>query len=104
MAITVSDVNGVIIEMNEAAAKVFEKDGGMELMGKNALDCHPEPARTKMQQMLKSHQVNAYTIEKNGQKKLIYQCPWYENNEFQGIVELSFPIPDQMPHFKRQGN
>jgi transcriptional regulator with PAS, ATPase and Fis domain len=102
VAITVSDVNGVIIEMNEAAAKVFEKDGGMELMGKNALDCHPEPARTKMQQMLKSHQVNAYTIEKNGQKKLIYQCPWYENNEFQGIVELSFPIPDQMPHFKRQ--
>ncbi|MCX6582515.1 MAG: PAS domain-containing protein [Candidatus Aminicenantes bacterium] len=101
-AITVCNTDGVIIEMNEAAAKVFEKDGGAELMGKNALDCHPEPARTKMRQMLENPAPNAYTIEKDGQKKLIYQCPWYENNEFRGIVELSFPIPDQMPHFKRQ--
>ena len=103
-AITVCDADGVIIEMNNASAKVFEKDGGADLMGKNALDCHPEPARTKMRQMLENPASNAYTIEKDGQKKLIYQCPWYENNEFRGIVELSFPIPAQMPHFKRQTN
>lgn len=101
VAITVCNTDGVIIEMNGAAAKVFEKDGGAELIGKNALDCHPEPAATKMREMLKNEALNVYTIEKNGQKKLIYQCPWYENNEFRGIVELSLPIPQQVPHFIR---
>jgi transcriptional regulator with PAS, ATPase and Fis domain len=101
VAITICDTDGVIIEMNNAAAKVFEKDGGADLVGKNVLDCHPEPARSKMSNMLKSPAVNAYTIEKNKQKKLIYQCPWYENNEFRGFVEFSLPIPEQLPHFKR---
>jgi transcriptional regulator with PAS, ATPase and Fis domain len=101
-SITVCDTEGVILEMNEAAGKVFEKDGGLALIGKNALDCHPEPARTKMKRMLQDQTTNAYTIEKNGQKKLIYQCPWYENGEYRGIVEMAFPIPNTMPHFTRK--
>ncbi len=102
-SITVCNAEGIIIEMNSAAAKTFEKDGGFDLTGKNLLDCHPEPSRTKLQEMMKGQVLNAYTIEKNGQKKLIYQSPWYENSEFRGFVEISLPIPDQMPHFIRQG-
>ena len=40
-AITVTDENGTILQMNDASAKMFEKDGGYEIMGRNAITCHP---------------------------------------------------------------
>lgn len=101
-AITVSDCDGVILDMNDRAAKGYAKDGGRALIGKNMLDCHPEPARTKTAHLLQSRQKNVYTIEKNGVKKLIYQAPWYENGEYRGLVELSLEIPFELPHFIRQ--
>ena len=52
--------------------------------------------------MLKNHNLNAYTIEKNGVKKLVYQSPWFENGEFAGYIELSMELPAEMPHFVRQ--
>ncbi|MCX6112175.1 MAG: diguanylate cyclase [Proteobacteria bacterium] len=101
VAITVSDENGKILEMNDKSCKTFEKDGGNKLIGTNILDCHPEPARTKVQDLLKNPRVNCYTIEKNGVKKLIYQAPWFENDKFKGYVEMSMEIPFEMPHFIR---
>lgn len=100
-AITICNREGVILEMNETAKKTFEKYGGAALVGQNLLECHPEPARSKLAGMLEKPLVNAYTIEKQGQKKLIYQCPWYENGEYKGLVEISLPVPADMPHFKR---
>ena len=41
-AITVCDATGVLLEMNDRAAKTYANDGGYELLGKNMLDCHPE--------------------------------------------------------------
>jgi hypothetical protein len=102
LSVTVCDVNGVILEMNEKARKTFEKSGGGELIGKNLLDCHPEPAKTKVREMLAKPYTNAYTIEKNGVKKLIYQMPWNKDGKFAGIVELSLEIPLDMPHFVRK--
>ena len=101
--ITVCDADGVLLEMNERAARAFEKDGARALIGRNMLDCHPEPARSKTQSLLRSRQKNVYTIEKNGVKKLIFQSPWYRNGEFAGYVELSLEIPFEMPHFVRSG-
>ncbi len=101
-AVTVSDLDGIILDMNDRAAKGYEKDGGRALIGKNMLDCHPEPARTKTAQLLQARQKNVYTIEKNGVKKLIYQSPWYENGECRGLVELSLEIPFELPHFIRK--
>ncbi|MGE5343393.1 MAG: diguanylate cyclase [Candidatus Omnitrophota bacterium] len=101
VSITVCNTEGVILEMNESASRVFQKDGGSALVGQSVLNCHPEPARSRLKQMLEKPETNSYTIEKNGQKKLIYQCPWFENGVFQGMVELSLPIPDTMPHFVR---
>jgi hypothetical protein len=46
-------------------------------------------------------ELNVYTIEKDGVKRLIYQAPRYEGGEYQGIVELSLPIPFELPHFVR---
>ncbi len=100
-AVTVCDANGIILEMNDRAARTFEKDGGYALIGKNLLDCHPDPARGKVQQLLAAREKNVYTIEKNGVKKLIFQSPWFKNGEYAGLVEISLEIPFEMPHFVR---
>mgnify|MGYP000173929417 CR=1 FL=1 len=100
-AITVCDPNGIVLEMNDKAAKTFESDGGYALIGKNLLDCHPRAAREKLEAMMKDRAKNVYTIEKKGVKKLIYQSPWYENGEYAGFVELSLEIPFELPHFIR---
>ena len=100
-AITVCNREGVALEMNDQAAATHAKDGGRELIGKSILDCHPERAREIFEELLRTGALNVYTIEKAGVKKLIYQAPWYEGGEYQGIVELSLPIPFEMPHFVR---
>lgn len=102
-AVTICDATGIIIDMNAKAratwAKHLEKK---ELIGVNVLDCHPEPARTKLARLLETHETNAYTIEKNGIKKLIYQAPWFApDGTFAGLVELSLEIPFEMQHFVR---
>jgi len=101
-AITICDREGRVLDMNDMAGKTFEKDGGPGLVGKNILDCHPEPAGAKLKGMLATGKSNCYTIERNGQKKFIYQAPWFENGEYRGLVELSIEIPDKMPHFIRK--
>ena len=100
-AILVCDCNGVILEMNDRAAKTQERDGGYALVGRNLLDCHNEPARSKLEKMLETCQKNIYTIENAGIKKLIYQCPWFEDGHYAGFVELSLEIPLEMEHFVR---
>jgi transcriptional regulator with PAS, ATPase and Fis domain len=102
-SITVCDRQGVVLEMNDRAAQVFASDGGKALLGRNMLDCHPEPARSKLVALLANQQTNVYTIEKQGVKKLIYQAPWYRAGEFAGLVELSLEVPAEMPHFVRPG-
>jgi transcriptional regulator with PAS, ATPase and Fis domain len=100
-AILVCDTQGIILEMNERAVKQYTADGGRALIGKNVLDCHPEPARTKLQRLMEARLPNAYTIEKRGVKKLVYQAPWYRGGQYAGFVELAFEIPVTMPHFVR---
>ncbi len=100
-AVTVCDPDGVILEMNDKSAETFNDDGGRALIGKNVLDCHPEPARSKLKHMLEARQANVYTIEKNGRKKLIYQSPWYQDGQYAGFIEIALEIPSEMPHFVR---
>jgi transcriptional regulator with PAS, ATPase and Fis domain len=100
-SITVCDRDGVLLEMNDRAAETFAQDGGRYLIGRNLLDCHPEPARSKTQRLLESGTMNAYTIEKQGVKKLIYPAPWYRDGKYSGLVELSIELPPDLPHFVR---
>jgi len=102
-AVTVCDRHGVITQMNDKSATAFEADGGRALVGTNLLDCHPEPSRSLVADLLANPRVNAYTIEKRGVRKLIYQAPWYRDGVCQGLVELSLEIPASMPHFVREG-
>lgn len=100
-AVTVCDADGVILSMNQKAQQTFANDGGAALIGRNLLDCHPEPSRTRLRELLASQRSNCYTIEKNGIHKMIYQSPWYENGRFAGLVEICMEIPHPMPHFVR---
>jgi hypothetical protein len=100
-AVTICDLTGIVLEMNERSAETFQKYGGKDLIGKNLLDCHPEPARSKLVQLLETGESNVYTIEKNGIKKLIYQAPWYMDGQRRGMVELSLEIQASLPHFLR---
>jgi transcriptional regulator with PAS, ATPase and Fis domain len=101
VAITVSDKDGKIIEMNEQSANVFSKYGGYDLIGKQLNNCHSKRSQEIIASMLKNGTTNAYTIEKEGKRKLICQAPWYIDNEPAGLVELSFVLPDSMPHYIR---
>ena len=101
IAVTICDKEGKILEMNDKSVKTFIKDG-KSIIGKSLLDCHPEQARSKLTAMLENHNTNAYTISKNGIKKLIYQMPWFSEGEFAGYIELSMEIPEEMPHFVRK--
>jgi hypothetical protein len=87
--------------LNEKAAATFQDDGGRALIGKSLFDCHPEPARAKLEELLATRQRNVYTIRKRGARKLIYQSPWYRGGTFAGIVELSLEIPMELPEFDR---
>lgn len=102
-AVTVCDVRGIILDMNDLAVQSFQEQGGAALLGTNLLDCHPEPSRSKVVEMLRTHQPNVYTIEKRGLRKLVYQTPWYLAGQYAGFVELVLELPADMPHFVREG-
>ena len=98
MAVTVCAKDGTILDMNAKSCRTFLKPGEEPILGKNVLDCHPEPARSMLADMLENPRTNAYTIEKKGVRKLIFQCPWYDGGEYAGFVELSMVLPENMPH------
>jgi len=100
-SIIVCDSDGVILEMNDKAAKGYETEGGLRLIGSNLLDCHPEKARKKIEELLATREANIYTIEKKGVKKFVYQSPWYRDGKYAGIVEMVLEIPFDLPHFVR---
>jgi hypothetical protein len=101
VAITVTDAHGAIVEMNATSIATFAKSGGAALIGQDVRACHPAAARETLDRQLATHQSNHYTIRKNGQRKIIHQLPWFEEGRFAGLVEISIPIPDELPHFDR---
>ena len=102
IAVTVCAKDGTILDMNEKSRKTFLKPGREELIGRNVLDCHPEPARSLLDDMLKNPRSNVYTVEKEGQKKLIYQTPWYDGDTYAGFMELSIVLPETIPNRVRK--
>jgi hypothetical protein len=100
-AITVTDEKGVITEMNDKSIASYQNDGGAALIGTNSIDCHNEPSLSKVKKLYAEQSLNVYTVTKNGKKKLIYQSPYFVEGKFSGMVELSLPIPEEIPHFDR---
>lgn len=96
MPVTVCNKEGVIVEMNNQSRLLFKDDGGDKLIGKSLLDCHPEPSRTKLVQLLESRKSNTYVSSENGVKKLIHEMPWYIDGEYQGFVEILIDLPENV--------
>lgn len=98
---TLCDTNGVAKYMNNTAINFFEKDGGEKLIGTNLLDCHPEPARTKFEEMLRDEKENVYLIKKKNKTKLVYQVPVYEEDKYTGFLEIMLDLPANLEVFER---
>ncbi len=102
-AVTVVDTDCRIIYMNERSRQTFAKRGGATLIGHNIMDYHNERSRDIISRLLREGGSNAYTIEKEGLRKLIYQTVWHKaDGKLGGLVELSMVIPEEMPHYIRK--
>jgi PAS domain-containing protein len=100
-AVTVCDRRYTILYLNARAAQVHASEGGRRLVGKNLIDCHPPEAQRKLKKVMAEGRPNVYTIEKNGVRKMIYQSHWRRKGRVAGMVEISFELPDTVPHFVR---
>ncbi|MDX9957664.1 MAG: PAS sensor protein [Clostridia bacterium] len=101
-AVTVSNCEHRIVYMNDKATDTWAGRGGKDLLGTDLLACHTERSRAIIDRLLTEGGTNIYTIEKQGQKKLIYQTVWKdEAGQTAGLVELSLIIPMDMPHYVR---
>ncbi len=102
MPVTVTDAEGTIVAMNARSREGYANEGGAALIGRSIFPCHPGAAREKTRALFENTAPNHYTIRKKGQKKVIHQLPWFDaEGAFAGFVEISLPIPDEMPHFDR---
>jgi transcriptional regulator with PAS, ATPase and Fis domain len=101
LSITVTDNEANIIYMNDKAVSTFSKYGGETLIGKSLFDCHNPVSADTIRQLLETGDTNVYTIEKQGQKKLIWQSAWFIDDKISGLVEISIVLTADMPHHKR---
>ena len=95
-AITVADLDGVVLYQNKRSIEV-----NGDVRGKSMIPCHSARSREIINRLITNGEVNAYTIQKGALRKLIYQAPWYEKDEVCGLVEFSLEIPEEMPHYVR---
>lgn len=98
-AVTICDADGVILYMNRRSRETFASHG--PLIGKNLFECHSPESQAKIRHLLATGESNAYTIEKNGLHKMIYQTPWRRDGQIAGLVELSMVIAPTLPHHVR---
>lgn len=94
-AITVCDKEGIALYQNDKSIKT-----NGNVIGSNIIGCH-SPRSVEIIKRLLTGESNSYTISKKGEKKLIYQTPWYDEGEIAGLVEFSIVIPEEMPHYNR---
>ncbi len=100
-AVTAADAEGVIRYMNRRAREQYKKHG--DLIGRSLFDCHGERAAGIIRRLLAEGGTNAYTIEKEGVRKMIYQTAVTDDEgRVTGIVEVSMVIPEKLPHYVRK--
>lgn len=101
-AVTVCDINLDIIYMNGRSRETYARQGGAALTGTSLTGCHQRRSLAIMREILRTGEANAYTISKEGRRKMIYQTPWRDDaGNVCGIVEISMVIPEELPHYVR---
>lgn len=99
--VTVCDRDLTIIYINEKASANFAAWGGAALLGQDLASCHKKESVDIITRILETGEPNVYSITKGGQRKLIYQAPWRKEGLIAGVVELSLPLPEKLPHHDR---
>ena len=89
----------LIIYQNDKTVETYKKHGN--LIGKNLYECHSERSKEIIRHLLATGGSNAYTIEKQGVHKVIYQTAWKKDGKVAGIVEISMITPADMHHYVR---
>jgi len=97
LAITVTDIDNVILYMNEKSKRSYPNTH----TGDNLAECHKQSSMDKLDSYKMNDVSNTYTVTKKGFKKLIHHTPWYKDGKTAGIIEFAIEIPEDIPHFDR---
>ncbi len=102
MTVMHCDTRGRVTYMNKKCGEMFKKFGGMELIGKNIFDCHPEGANAKLKEIMDKRVSHSYSIERDGRKTMLHSFPLLnDKGEYIGFGEITYEIPYDMPHYVR---
>jgi len=96
-AVTVCDMQGVIIAMNRRAREKFAKRGGEKLIGTSIFACHAEPSNEIIRHLLASGEKNIYVVRDKKGRRLVQQMPWYREEKMAGLVEIITPFTGEIP-------
>ena len=85
-AVVICDTNHIIIYMNPAAIRRYQKHGGSELIGKSLMDCHNEDSRKKIEKVVewfgKNEENNMiYTFYNEKENKDVYMVALRDSNK-----------------------
>ncbi len=94
--IIVCEPDGMILEMNQKAIDLYQKEGGAALVGKNVFDHHQEPSRTIVKRLVSQRETSIYTTENGGEKKLVCIAPWFIEAKYSGFVLMVLDLPAQI--------
>lgn len=98
-AVVLCDLEHTIIYMNPAAGEQYAKHGGMELVGRNLLDCHSSQANEKIKKVVAWFRESPghnliYTFRNEKENKDVYMTAlrdgdgtligYYEKHEYRG--------------------
>jgi hypothetical protein len=96
--IMVCDEAGTILEMNDTAIRMYEREGGAAMIGSSVIAHHHEPARTQLMTAIDQRRHIIYTTEQAGLKKLVSIAPWYRAGRYAGFALIVLDLPASIPN------
>lgn len=102
ISVMATDEHGVITYMNAFAERANQDAGGAKLIGASLFACHPERSLARVHELYQAPGPSHYTVARSGRRKIIHHLPRYRDGRFAGVVEISVPIPAELPHFERR--
>jgi len=100
--IMVCGPDGLILEMNQTAIQLYEKEGGAAMIGSNVFNHHHEPAASQLRAIVARQQVTTYTTQKQNRNTLVRIAPWYRNEHYAGFVLITFELPEHLPNIVKE--
>jgi len=72
-AVTIADLEGKILYLNQKAAQVLEKEGGFKLIGQNIFNCHKPESKDKIRKIIEEkNQISSIILGRSR----IYRKPY----------------------------